>query len=266
MNKLEESEIGIALLKGSIGAIPFVGTAINEMLFEVRGRVKQNRINNFVKAFADFIQKFDSNKLKLEQIKDEDFGDFFEEFLRNISKTRSETKILAFRNLLINQFLNPIPIDKTELIMNIVSSLHEKQILILSMIKVNYEFGYPECKGEKLIKERNLLELENQIQEKYGFMKFDDISGNRDFEELLGKTNKLKNEIKKLEKDIESLEEPFLAETYELSQSDFFYLKQDLTNKALLIDKGMQYSGEPLELIEISQLGIELIELIKDIK
>ncbi|MCC6216131.1 MAG: hypothetical protein IT376_14805 [Polyangiaceae bacterium] len=46
-------EYGLAVLKGAIGAIPFVGTAINEILFEARGRLKQARVEEFVRQVAD---------------------------------------------------------------------------------------------------------------------------------------------------------------------------------------------------------------------
>ncbi|WP_427339603.1 hypothetical protein [Caloranaerobacter sp. DY30410] len=48
MSKEIMKESGISILKGLIGAIPVVGTALNEAIFECRSRVKQKRVNNFI--------------------------------------------------------------------------------------------------------------------------------------------------------------------------------------------------------------------------
>lgn len=46
--KLQTKEYGISTLKGMIGAIPFAGTFLNEVAFEARSRIKQERVNRFV--------------------------------------------------------------------------------------------------------------------------------------------------------------------------------------------------------------------------
>lgn len=37
-------------MKGLVGALPFIGTAVNELLSDSRGRLKQARINKFAQA------------------------------------------------------------------------------------------------------------------------------------------------------------------------------------------------------------------------
>ena len=80
MSESKKNEIvkegGISTLKGLIGAIPFAGTAINEAVFEARSRIKQNRINTFIENFGEYLNQFKEEDLNLEQIKNDDFGDF----------------------------------------------------------------------------------------------------------------------------------------------------------------------------------------------
>lgn len=109
MNRKEVAiQGGISTLKVAIGAIPFVGAAINEFAFEARGRIKQERINNFINNFAEYLGKFKKNEIHIDQIKEEDFGDFFEELIIKVSKTHSEIKKDAFRNLLMSPLRQPL--------------------------------------------------------------------------------------------------------------------------------------------------------------
>lgn len=264
MKEITKKDAGLALLKGAIGAIPYAGSALNEMLFELRSKVKQDRVNNFVNSFAEYIEKVSENELDLEQIKSNNFGDFFEELLINISKTNSEIKILAFRNLLLNQLMNKQEIDKAELLLNVVNSLNEKQIEILNGMEDSFESSCTEYKSEKLAQERRFESLESQMKEEYGFMKYEDIAADREFEELNREINKVNERIVFLKGKIAEIEKPFISRTYNVSESDFMYLKQGLISNGLLIDKGMQYSAEPMDLIEISELGLELLDFIKE--
>lgn len=71
-DELKQVLIGIA--KGSIAALPYFGGALNEALFEVRGRIAQNRINNFVESFLIHLNDLGIT-LNEEAIHSEDFND-----------------------------------------------------------------------------------------------------------------------------------------------------------------------------------------------
>ncbi|MEX2597081.1 MAG: hypothetical protein WEC59_09165 [Salibacteraceae bacterium] len=257
-------ELGLAILKGSIGAIPYAGSLLNEVLFEVRGRLKQNRINSFVESLSNYMESLDPNRLNLNQIRNEDFGDFFEELLISVSKTRSTSKHHAFRNLLVNQLMNTTKIDTTEIFLELLKSITEKQIAILSLIEPDYESGYTEILGERLIIKRELESLNGEMRENYGFMNYEDVAGDRGFKDLDGKISTLKGDLEKIEDEIKENQKLYLPKTYNISSSEFAYLKQDLISKGLLQDKGMKYSAEPLELVEITPLGVDLLNYIKD--
>ncbi|TWH58138.1 hypothetical protein DesLBE_2444 [Desulfitobacterium sp. LBE] len=55
-------ELLIGVLKSGIAAIPHVGEALNEVLFEIRGRIAQKRLNDFTNSLlSPFMKK---NKAK----------------------------------------------------------------------------------------------------------------------------------------------------------------------------------------------------------
>lgn len=238
-----------------------MGNAINEFAFEARGRIKQERINNFINNFAEYLGKFKKNEIHIDQIKEEDFGDFFEELIIKVSKTHSEIKKDAFRNLLINQLIHPKEIDYAEMLLDITNSLQEKQIPILKSLTEAFSSSYLEYKGELIVMKKQLANIKKQLKAEYWKL---DSREDAMFEEEIKKLNEaernLEKDIEKLESQVANKEKPWKGETYNIPNHEFYFLIQDLCNKGLLTDNGMTYGAKPFELVEISQLGIDLIE------
>lgn len=260
-------EGGISTLKGLIGAIPFAGTAINEAVFEARSRIKQNRINTFIENFGEYLNQFKEEELNLEQIKNDDFGDFFEELIIKVSKTRSESKRKAFQTLLGNQLVNPSPIDFTELILETISSLQEKQIPILYKLYDHYDSPYTTYKGILVGQEKELARLEKELKKEYWQLNSaEDAVFVDEIKDLENRIEAKKKEIQESQKIVEENKEPYLAESYGCENYEFYFLIQDLVNKGLLVDLGMKYNAEPFELVEITSLGMELIDTLNEKK
>lgn len=260
-------EVRISTLKGLIGAIPFAGTAINEAVFEARSRIKQNRVNTFIENFGEYLNQFNEDDLNLEQIKNDDFGDFFEELIIKVSKTRSEIKRTAFQTLLTNQLINASPIDFAELILETISSLQEKQIPILYKLYDHYDSLYTTYKGILIGQQKELSQLEKELKKEYWNLdSAEDAIFVDEIKDLENKIETIKKEIKKNEDIVEENKEPYLAQTYDCKNHEFYFLIQDLVNKGLLVDLGMKYNAEPFDLVEITSLGMELIDTLKEQK
>jgi len=54
IKKDEYKEAGVSVVRSLFSAVPYAGGALNEIFFDYRSRVKQNRIN----AFADMLAEF----------------------------------------------------------------------------------------------------------------------------------------------------------------------------------------------------------------
>jgi hypothetical protein len=258
------SEGRLSVLKGLIGAIPYAGTAINEVLFEARGRLKQERVNSFIEEFSAYLNKFKEDDLNIDQIKSEEFGDLFEELLVAISKTRSIEKRKAFRNLLVNQLLSPNPIDYSLLILEITSSLQEAQIPIIIKICEDYESGYVEYKGKLIGLKKELTQQEKELNgSRFGYFSEEDsyvVDSKRD---ITTEISSIKSKIKNFEESVLEYNEPYLAKTYGCEKYEFQFLIQDLVNKGLLVDYGMKYNANPFDLVEITGLGMDLVDSLK---
>jgi len=125
------TEIVESTAKGLVGAIPFAGTALNEALFDGRSRIKQNRFNNFIKIFSEYLKNVNESEIDFEYIKSEDFGDIFESIIRRVMRSGSVEKLDTFKNVLSNHVLGKIKTDHAETFLDLVSRLNEDQIRIL---------------------------------------------------------------------------------------------------------------------------------------
>src|SRR5262249_42910959 len=94
-------EYGIGVLRGLLGAIPYVGTLLNEIAFEARSRIKQARLQAFVLELSEDIRRLAEDKIDKEYIASEEFSDLFEDVATRVARTRDERKRAYFRNVLV---------------------------------------------------------------------------------------------------------------------------------------------------------------------
>ncbi|WP_328800452.1 hypothetical protein T3H97_17980 [Paenibacillus sp. LX16] len=132
-NKLKHVLIGMA--KGSISAaFPCIGGALNEALFEVRGRIAQHRINNFVESFL--IQLNDLGIIVDEKIiSSEDFNDIYAAIIKRVVDTKNEFKLKIFKDILASMLTTPYQSDFTETFLDLVTRLDFMEIEILKMFE-----------------------------------------------------------------------------------------------------------------------------------
>lgn len=248
---MDKKEIAIAGLKSLLGEIPFVGSGLNELI-DFRANLKQNRLNNFIELLAGhFTENQDVN---LENIKREDFSDLFESVIIRVVKTKSQKKLLRFKNVLINELKNPTnKIEFADLYLDLISSLSEEELVVLFHHK-NFDKVY----------DRELEEF-SDINEK-----LERAIDNRKSESITIGPSKYAEQITELEtkrrpiiKKHEELKKYRKANFYDLEEEKFFFYKQRLYSKGLLYDNGMGRIGiRPFEMMSITEFGTEFIEFI----
>lgn len=96
LKRPEATEVGIGFVKGVLGAVPYIGGALNEAIFDVRSRIQQKRFELFVLEVAARV-KLVEDRISTENMKSEEFVDLMDELMRNAVRTRSiaKTKMLA---------------------------------------------------------------------------------------------------------------------------------------------------------------------------
>jgi hypothetical protein len=95
-------EYAISAVKGAIGAIPYVGTLINEVAFEARSRLKQQRLEAFFAEVAREVEHISEEKIDRAYLQSEEFSDLFEDVALKVAQTRDDRKRAYFRTVLLN--------------------------------------------------------------------------------------------------------------------------------------------------------------------
>jgi hypothetical protein len=253
MKKIDKKEIIISTAKSIFGVIPFGGTALNELFFEYNGRIKQNRLNRFIEILSENFTQ--NSEINLENIKTENFNDLFESVLRRVVQTKSELKLLRFKDILIKELSEPS--EQYELIdhyLDLISNLTEEEIIIL------YNHRHFTIKFEEEIDKLNSLKgkmnsLEQQMKKETII-----INGSK-YQKPFDIT---KIEFQKKKKHIDSFLKYKKAEFYNLTENNFMFYKQRLFSKGLLIDNRMNRIGNlPFGHMGITEFGIEFIEFVK---
>jgi hypothetical protein len=126
-----ESTTGV--VKGLIGAIPWAGTALNEALFEVRSRLKQERLEKFVELLGETVEKLGEDAVRQETIRSPEFSDLLEDIMQNILKTHSEQKVRVFVTVMAaTMCVSKLDDhDMRELYISVIGTLNESEMEIL---------------------------------------------------------------------------------------------------------------------------------------
>lgn len=256
-------EVGISATKGAIGAIPFVGTALNEAIFESRGRIKQDRVNRFIHMLQEFMETVSEEDVDFEHLKSDEFSDIFESILKRVAYTRSEEKMKRFRKVLVSEMQSPTDTDFTETFLDIISRLEEIQIRILRDIKI----ATKNCGGlhEKVFKIQNEIKAHKTQLKKETEHQKNGYANNvsREQKNIADKTSIVRRDLKKLADN----QKYYNSEVYGIEFSQYSFYVQDLISKALLQERLIPRNGkEPpvTKLIEITTYGDEFLKYIKE--
>ena len=254
MTKIDKKGILVSTAKSIFGAIPFGGTALNELFFEYNGQIKQKRLNQFVEILAENFTE--DSEINIENIKTEDFNDLFEAVLRRVVQTKSETKLIRFKDILIKELNSPS--EEPELItvyLDLISSLSEQELIVL--------YNHRHFDGNFDLEFENKNKLKEQRLKLSQKLKNERISiGDSTYQDSFDKVDK---EIKRIEQKHKSFDKFRTAEFYEINEHQFIYYKQRLFSKGLLLDWGIGRIGvRPFEMMSITEFGNEFINFIKE--
>jgi len=255
-------EYASSALKGLIGGIPYVGTFINEIVFEARTRLKQERINRFIHEFSNYLQLNSKEKLvDLGKIKKDDFSDIFEQIIISVSKTSAEHKIEIFKKILFNQFTKDFEnIDNVSRYISITNSISELQFKILSEF-AKLSDRVLKYKTQILEKEKLLAETYQTLQKEIQLSKLGYKTDITLFEKRI---KHIKTAISSKKKALRDLVNPNLAKTYNLKDTVFLVEIHDLISKGLLYDLALTTDMINVnENFGITKLGRDYINYVK---
>lgn len=99
-NNTTNQEIAIGVAKGLFGTIPWVGSAINEAIFDVRARIKQNRFELFVNQIRDDLSNLTQESINRDFLNSEEFIDILEKAINKAIKSKHTEKIAIFSKII----------------------------------------------------------------------------------------------------------------------------------------------------------------------
>ncbi len=228
-------------LKILIQSIPYIGTPLNEILFEHRGRIKQERLNKFVQNLKDYFDTVNNSSIDQSYINSEEFGDVFESIIEKVTRTQSEEKLKRFKQILIKQISTPEKREYIESFLDIISKITDKQF-------------------EILIKQSEYAKQYIELSEKIDEIIQTPITTGGFAEHILSH----KKEVLENEKDNLSGKFQF-PENYDLEKKEYLYLIQDLISKSLLYDAGIgRIEVNPFDIVLITDYGISFVEYVSE--
>lgn len=124
-----------------------MGTAINEILFEARGRLKQARVEEFVRQVADEVGKLKEESIDREFLRSEAFSDLIDDVLVRASRTRSAEKKGRLRKVCVDAIQGRYEPDFTDLFLGILDQITDHEMAVLKGFS---KLAEARAKGEKL--------------------------------------------------------------------------------------------------------------------
>lgn len=153
-------EAGVSGVKSIFGAVPFVGSALDEIVFDYWGRLKQNRLNRFTQEFSEYVKNMNLQNVDIEYIKSEQFIDVFREILSSVVKTNSEKKLAYYKQVLGKQIFKQNNINFVPTFLDIVDKIDDNEFLML-------EYFY-KITNDESVKEEHALNIKNGLHTVFG--------------------------------------------------------------------------------------------------
>jgi len=235
-----------------------IGPFLTEAIFDLRGKLKQKRVNEFVESFAKHLEIAHTLDTEINPLTTEAFSDIWENVLHKVARTRSAKKIQMFQNVLITHILSDPDADLTEMYMDIIDRISEKQLLILSGLHQGYggDYIFLHEKLHEIRTEIKTIESERQREQTY-------VESTERVHSMDTVINQKREEQQRLLNEIIEASEWYTAEKYQCSKSEYFFLIQDLSSKGLITDMGSKFNADPFTIVEINQMGMDILEFLK---
>lgn len=225
-----------AILRSGLGAVPWIGTALNEALFEHRSRVKQDRLNKLIELLFEYLSTQSEIDFKIDELDKEALGDVLESVVRKAVETGSEQKLKHLRNVLIGHIKANTPdVDLTQTYLELTSNLSDVQIKILENFALNKSKI-----DEQTSKIKSLEESFQKAKQKVYEYKKKAEAGTITLNESIAGAKKEETSIlaDKIRADnkLKEFERYKYPNYYSIDAGEFIYYQRDLISKGLLFE------------------------------
>lgn len=122
----------IGMLRSALGAVPFVGTLLNEALFDVRSRIKQERLEEFITKLAEELDRLGQSAVDAEYLSTDEFSDRLEDILVRVSRQRHEERRQRLRQVLLRALGGERAVDFEPMFLSVVDETTEDELGVLT--------------------------------------------------------------------------------------------------------------------------------------
>lgn len=261
--EINKKEFAVSTIKTLFSAVPFgIGTVLDEVIFEQRSRIKQDRLNKFSDLLQTFFENY-GEKPTIENLTSEEFSDIFELVLRKVTETSNVKKLERFKNILVGQMGVQVKhTDFAETFLDLIAKLNDTQILILE------EFNNKERIISESQKTRDILksELKEKREVLEGLILKEDNGtyvNSTVLETSKKEVRELEFELSTEEAKVEKINDYKKARFYNLTESEFEFYTQDLVSKSLMKDVYSTAIGASLANKRITEFGKQFLTFIQ---
>ena len=124
-------QVAVTAIRSAFSAVPFVGGALNEVFFDHRSRLKQERFEEFVGGLELDLGRLKDTAINHDYLKSEEFSDLLESLVRRVVQTADPQKRERMRRILVSQLQVPAPASDQELFLDVAAAISEKELEIL---------------------------------------------------------------------------------------------------------------------------------------
>jgi len=231
---------------------------LNDTIFELRSKLEQRRINDFVISFAKHLEiEFALNSDK-RRLSTEEFSDLWNNVLLKVSRTRSAKKTELFRTLLTHHVVSGLEIDATEMYIQIIDKISEKQLLILDGLSKVHPGRFITLHEEiaDLSDEIRTIQAERTREKKY-------IKDESKFEGMNRVIAEKLSAVEEIQARTSEFTE-YQPVTYNCEPAEFYFLIHDLFNNGLIRDNSARLKAAPFTVIEVNEMGKEILKFLKN--
>jgi len=249
------------VLKAVLSNIPVIGTLLNESLFEVRARVKQDRLNHFTTLLSQVILEADPSLDLCSAVVSERVADLTEEVFARAMKTSAKERQARLARVLIHGIGSNIKPDFEDQFMDLILELSETQIHIL-----NVHAQFPSTVNESFLKYGTLMaEIHERSKGRSKEQEYKSKGWANNSDRVEAEVRLLEKKAREMERRRSESMKVRGEEYYGLDKPTYEALTYALIGRGLLMDIGV-VNGEfkAGEILSLTSYGKRFLEFIKE--
>ncbi|WP_118974080.1 hypothetical protein [Taibaiella koreensis] len=261
----EMKQLGKGILKAAIGAVPVAGGLLNQLIFDVRGSVKRARYDKFIDALSDYMNSHFQVPLAIEQIEEEQVGDFFESVVLRVVKINAQKRIDALKRLLASQIVKPKNFDYAEVLAELIAGLSDYELVILQrIVEEGGEYADYYSDIHQIKRELEMLNSRKRERQSEIYDVEDSWINTPEDQQLQRLIEQEEDRLKKAEERIEPLKAAYNPSTYDLKSWELHLHLTRLVTKGIIQDESGRYGLEASTIISPNQVAYDIVDFLSD--